>query len=89
VIEPIQRLKVEHLGNHNPHMHIDETLIALTISSATNADAKAALDQLGNLKGCEMHSTVILSPVDENTCRKLKVNLTCEPKYQTSKLFHN
>ncbi|MCR5094802.1 MAG: DUF1846 domain-containing protein [Lachnospiraceae bacterium] len=88
VIEPIQKLKVEHLGNHNPHMHIDETLIALTISAATNPEAKAALDQLGNLAGCEMHSTVILSPVDENTCRKLKVNLTCEPKYQTAKLYH-
>ncbi|MBR4529341.1 MAG: DUF1846 domain-containing protein [Lachnospiraceae bacterium] len=89
VIEPIQKLKVEHLGNHNPHMHIDETLIALTICAATNPEAQRALDQLDKLAGCEMHSTVILSPVDENTCHKLKVNLTCEPKYQTSKLFHH
>ncbi len=89
IIEPIQRLKVEHLGNHNPNMHIDETLISLTICAATNPEARAALDQLEKLKGCEMHSTVILSPVDENTCQKLRFNLTCEPQYQSSKLFHN
>ena len=88
IIEPIQQLKVSHLGNHNPHLHIEETLIALTICAATDPDAKAALDQLDQLRGCEVHSTVILSPVDENTFHKLKVNLTCEPKYQTGKLFH-
>ena len=88
IIEPIQQLKVSHLGNHNPHLHIEETLIALTICAATDPDAKAALDQLDQLRGCEVHSTVILSPVDENTFHKLRVNLTCEPKYQTGKLFH-
>ena len=89
VVELIQKLKVEHLGNHNPHMHINETLIALTFSAASNPEAKKALDCLDELRDCEMHSTVILSPVDENTCRKLKFNLTCEPKYQTKKLYHN
>ncbi len=88
IIEPIQHLKVEHLRNHNPHLHVDETLIALTISATNNADAAAALEKLDELKGCEMHSTVILSQVDENTFQKLRVNLTCEPQYQTGKLFH-
>ena len=88
VIEPIQDLKIRHLGNHNPRLHTDEILIALSISAATNPTAKLAMDQLSKLRGCEAHSTVILSQVDENVFRKLGVNLTCEPKYQTKKLYH-
>ena len=88
IIEPIQKLKVEHLGNHNPHLHVDEMLIALTICAGNSDDAAKALDQLDNLAGCEVHSSVILSQVDENTFHKLRVHLTCEPRYQTSKLFH-
>ena len=89
VIRPIQKLKLEYLGNHNPHLHIDEVLIALTISAETNEDAKKALAQLDKLKGCEAHSSVILSSLDENTFKKLGINLTMEPVYQTEKLFHN
>ncbi|WP_026495268.1 DUF1846 domain-containing protein [Butyrivibrio sp. WCD3002] len=88
IIEPIQDLKVQHLGGHNPHLHVGEILIALTICAATDPQAKAAIDQLGKLRGLEVHSTVILSPVDENTFHKLGVNLTCEAKYQTKKLYH-
>ncbi|MBR1848718.1 MAG: DUF1846 domain-containing protein [Lachnospiraceae bacterium] len=88
VIQPIQHLKVEHLGNHNPHLHVDETLIALTICAGTDERAKMALEKLDELRDCEMHSTVILSPVDENTFHKLKVQITCEAKYQTGKLYH-
>ena len=88
IIEPIHRLKVEHLGNQNPHMHIGEVLIALTICAGTNPDAEKALAQLDNLAGCEVHSSVILSQIDEQTFQKLKVHLTCEPTYQTSTLFH-
>ena len=88
IIEPIHKLKVEHLGNHNPHMHIGEVLIALTICAGTNPDADRALAQLDKLAGCEVHSSVILSQVDENTFQKLRVHLTCEPRYQSSKLFH-
>ena len=80
--------KVEHLGNHNPHMHIGEALIALTICAGMNEAADKALRQLENLAGCEVHSSVILSQVDENTFQKLRVHLTCEPRYQSSKLFH-
>ena len=88
VIEPIQEMKTSILGNHNPRMHIDEILIALSICAATDSVAKRALDQVDKLKGLEAHSSVILSRVDEQTFKKLGVNLTCEPKYQTKKLYH-
>jgi uncharacterized protein (UPF0371 family) len=88
VIEPIMHLKTERLGGHNPRLHIDEILIALTICARTDENTRKAMDQLDKLRGCEVHSTVILSSVDENTFKKLGVNLTCEPVYQTKKLFH-
>ena len=81
VLDPIQHLKVAHLGNRNPRLHTDETLIALSICAATNPLAELAMEQLSKLKGCEVHSTVILSPVDEKVFKRLGVNLTCEPKY--------
>ena len=82
IIEPIQELKVRHLGNRNPRLHTDEVLIALSICAATNPTAKLALEQLDKLRGCEVHSSVILSPVDEKVFRRLGVNITCEPQYQ-------
>ena len=85
---PIQDLKVKHLGNRNPRLHTDEVLIALSICAATDDDAKAAMEQLQNLRGSEVHSSVILSHVDKNVFRKLGVNLTCEPVYETKKLYH-
>ena len=88
IIEPIQKMKTGVLGNHNPRLHIDEVLIALSICAATNGTAKMALNGLEKLKGAEAHSTVILSRVDEQTFKKLGVNMTCEPKYQTKKLYH-
>ena len=88
VIEPIQDLKVNHLGNHNPRLHTDEKLIALTISAATNPTAELAMQQLQKLRGCELHSTVILSQVDDSTLKKLGINVTSEPNYQTKKLYH-
>ena len=88
IIEPIQNLKVSHLGNHNPRLHTDEVLIALSISAVTNETAAVAMAQLEKLKGCEAHSSVILSQVDDSMFRKLGVNLTCEPVYQTKKLYH-
>ncbi len=82
VIDPIQHLKVDHLGNRNPRLHTDEVLIALSISAATNPTAELAMEQLDKLRGCEVHSSVILSQVDEKTFRRLGVNLTCEPRYK-------
>ena len=88
VIEPVQHLKVDHLGNQNPRLHTDEVLVALSICAATDPVAELAMDQLAKLRGCEVHSTVILSAVDENVFRSLGVNLTCEPTYQSKKLYH-
>ena len=81
-LDPIQHLKVDHLGNRNPRLHTDETLIALSISAATNPMAEYAMEQLSKLRGCEVHSSVILSSVDEKTFKRLGVNLTCEPRYK-------
>lgn len=88
VIEPVQELKVKHLGNHNPRLHTDEVLIALSICAVTSSTAALAMEQLARLRGCEFHSSVILSTVDESVFRKIRLNVTCEPKYQTKKLFH-
>ncbi len=88
VIEPVQELKCKYLGNHNPRLHTDEVLVALSVSAATNAHAALAIEQLSKLKGLEAHTTVILSPVDVNVFRRLGINVTHDPKYQTYKLFH-
>ena len=88
IIEPIQELKVSHLHNKNPRLHTDEVLIALSICAATDGLAKRAMDQLKNLRGSEVHSSVILSQVDTGIFRKLGVNLTCEPSYQSQALYH-
>ncbi len=79
-IEPIQTLKTSYLGSVNPRLHTDEILIALSISAATDARAAEALNALCQLKGCEVHSTVMLSSVDESVFKKLGMHLTCEPK---------
>ncbi len=89
ILAPIQTLKTQNLGNHNPRLHTDEVLIALAVSAAKSELAKRAIDALPLLRYSEVHSTVILSQVDTDTFRKLGVNLTVEPKYQTKKLFHN
>ena len=78
---PIQHLKVNHLGNRNPRLHTDETLIALSICAATNPMAELAMEQLDKLRGCDVHSSVILSAVDEKVFKRLGINLTCEPKF--------
>ncbi len=88
VIDPIQNLKVGSLGSHNPRLHTDEVLIALSVCAASDEKAAKAMEQLPKLKGLEVHTSVILSRVDMSTFRKLGVNLTCEPNYQTKKLYH-
>ena len=81
VINPIQHLKVDHFGNRNPRLHTDEVLIALSICAATDPKAEQAMEQLNKLRGCEVHSSVLLSAVDERTFKRLGVNLTCEPRF--------
>lgn len=86
-IEPIQKLKTEYLGSKNPRLHTDEVLIALSSSAATSDIAKLALEQLPKLKGCQVHSSVMLSSVDKKIFKKLGVQLTTEPVYEHKKLY--
>ena len=88
LIEPVMELKVKYLGNHNPLLHIDEILIVLSIEAQTSEAARTAYACLPQLRGLEVHSSVILSQVDAGTFRKLGVNLTCEPSYHSKKLYH-
>lgn len=86
-IEPIQKLKVNYLGSQNPRLHTDEVLIALSISAATDAQAQKALEQLPKLKGCQAHTSVMLSSVDINQFKKLSIQATFEPKYEKKAVF--
>ena len=88
IIKPIQILKTECLHGNNPRLHTDEVLVALAIGSNTDERCAKALNALQLLKGCEVHSSVILSQVDINTFKKLGMNLTMDPVYQTKKLYH-
>jgi len=88
VISPICHLKLDHMGNRNPRLHTDETLIALSICAISDERAAAAVEALDKLRHCQAHSSVVLSQVDENVFKKLGVGITFEPKYQTSKLYH-
>lgn len=88
IIEPIQKLKVNTLGNKNPRLHTDELLIALSMCTTTNPLSQLAIEQLPKLKGAQAHSSVIISHVDMSTFRKLGIQLTCEPIYETQKLYH-
>ena len=87
-IEPIQTVKVKYLGSNNPRLHSDEVLIALAASANLDPKAQAALHSLAALNGCQAHCSVILSPPDESTYKKLGLQLTCEPQYQTNNLYH-
>ena len=84
-IHPIQELKTKYLGSRNPRLHTDETLIALSVSAASNPEARLALEQLHTLKGCQAHTSVMLSSVDIWEFRKLGIELTCEPKFEKEK----
>ncbi|HJB16009.1 MAG TPA: DUF1846 domain-containing protein [Candidatus Blautia excrementipullorum] len=87
-IRPIQELKTRYLGSRNPRLHSDETLIALSVSAASNPEARLALEQLRKLKGCQAHTSVMLSSVDILEFRRLGIELTCEPKFENQKKYH-
>jgi uncharacterized protein (UPF0371 family) len=84
IIEPLQKLKVKHMGAINPRLHTDEVLMALSICAVSDKNAKKAISQLDKLDGCEIHSTVILSHVDEKTFKSLGMHVTCEPVKETN-----
>ena len=87
-IEPICELKTAMLGNTNPRLHSDEVLIALAAGSFFNENAKKAMDAIPSLRNCDAHFSVIVSPVDEKTYKKLGINVTCEPRYEHKTLYH-
>ena len=87
LLDPVQKLKTSYLGAENPRLHSDETLIALAVNAATDENAEKALQALPKLRGCDAHLTVIPSEIDIEVFRRLNINLTCEPKYQGTKLF--
>jgi len=79
MIDPIQKTKVTYLHGHNPRLHTDEVLVAISMMSIIDENCKLALEQLPRLKGAQVHSTVILSEVDRKTFKKLGIDLTCDP----------
>lgn len=85
-IAPIQRLKVNYLGSTNPRLHTDEVLIALSTCAATDENAEKALEQLPKLRGCQVHTSVMLSDVDTKIFKKLGIDLTCEPVYEDKRI---
>ena len=87
-IEPIMRLKTDTLGDHSPLLHLNEILIALSVAAVEDPAAQKALEAVPLLRGLEAHSSVILSQIDEGMFRTLGVNLTCEPNYESKKLYH-
>ena len=87
-IEPICRLKTEHLHSQNQRLHSDETLIALSISSATNKEAALAIEAAEELRGCDAYFSVIISPTDAKLYMSLGINVCCEPKYERHTYYH-
>ena len=88
VIAPISKTKIEYLGHHNPRLHSDEVLLALSISGLSNPLAAMVQAQLKNLKGCDAHFSVIISEEDVKLYKRLGINVSCEPKYEIKKLYH-
>ena len=88
VIEPVQTLKINYLGSKNPRLHTDEILIALSMCAATDPNARKALEQLPKLRGCQIHTSVMLSDVDIRTMNRLGLQLTSEPRYENKKIYH-
>lgn len=79
LIEPIQKTKVQYLHGHNPRLHTDEVLVALSILSNRDENCRRALAQLPELNGCQVHCTVMLSEVDSKVFSRLGCSLTCDP----------
>ena len=88
VIEPVQALKINYLGSKNPRLHTDEILIALSMNAASDPNAAKALEQLKKLRGCQVHTSVMLSEVDIRILNKLGLQLTSEPRYENKKIYH-
>ena len=79
LIEPIQKTKIEYLGGNNPRLHTDEVLVALSVLSQHDEQCRRALEQLPHLRGCQVHTTIMLGEVDRKIFKKLGCDLTCDP----------
>ena len=88
IIAPISDMKISHLGHHNPRLHSDEVLIALSISAVTNPLAERVLKKLDDLRGCDAHFSVILSEEDAKLYKRLGIHVSCEPRYEVKRLYH-
>ena len=88
VLSPICDLKTQYLQHRNPRLHTDEVLLALTISALSDPISNTAKKQLANLKGSDAHFSVIISDEDEKILRRLGINVSCEPQYETKRLYH-
>lgn len=88
MITPIQNMKVTYLRGNNPRLHTDEVLVALAMLSLNDENCKKAIQQLPKLEGCQVHTTVMLSEVDQKIFKKLGVDLTCEPIIKKKNCFH-
>ena len=89
ILEPILDLKSKTLSNQKVSLNCEEVLIALSISAATNPTAQVAMEKLAMLKNCQAHSTTILPTSDEQTLRKLGIDVTCDAEYASESLFYN
>ena len=88
VLRTIQELKTGYLHSHNPRLHTDEMLVALAISATNDPTARRAMDKIGELEDCDVHTTVILGSVDDGVFKRLRINLTSEPVYEGNALYH-
>ncbi|OGO78029.1 MAG: hypothetical protein A2Y23_09250 [Clostridiales bacterium GWB2_37_7] len=89
ILEPIINLKSKTFSSNNPALDCEEILIALTICAATNPMAQVAMEKLAMLKGCQAHATTMLSSSDEQTFRKLGIDVTSDPEYSSESLYYN
>ena len=87
ILLPIVEYRTNILKSHSTLLTIDDILVALSICSAKNPKAKKAIDELPNLKNCEAHCTYILPSSEENTLKKLGINITCDPVFLSTNLF--
>ena len=88
VLKPVCDLKTRYLRHKNPRLHTDEVLLALTVCALTNPMAQVAKEQLSNLTDSDAHFSVIISDEDEKLLKRLGINVTCEPRYETNRLYH-
>lgn len=87
VLQSIVQMKHDILKGKFTSLNLDEALIGLAISGATNSAAQLALERLPELADCEMHMTHIVTPGDEAGLRRVGLRCTSDPVFAASELF--